>query len=257
MNPKRLFAAAMLAALCVWPLQARKRHILMIIETKGFHHQVTDHAGDVVKQMGQTSGKFDADVTADSESVINAANLKKYDAVLFFTTGNLPWTDQQKADFMSWLKAGHGFVGVHCATDTFYNWPEYGQMIGGYFNDHPWHAGTTETVINLDPKFPSQRQWPKEFQWTDEWYQFKDWDPSTLHVLMKLDADKLDLTKPGVHRTDKYFANAWVKYWGKGRVFYTALGHDANSWDNPQFQQHLLNGIRWADGDIKYKVKVP
>lgn len=259
---------ALIAGLGILPAQAKKaprpRRILEVIQNGpyrtgkgfGFHHEVTDHTAQVLQQLGKQSGAFTVDVTQDAHATLNATNLRRYDAVVFYTTGELPLTPQEKKDFMAWVRAGHGVVGIHCATDTNYTWPEWRQMIGGVFNDHPWHAGSKLWVINVDPKFPSQRQWPKEFQWTDEFYQFKDWNHSKVHVLLRLDPRKLPQV-PGIKRTDGYFANSWVKYWGNGRVFYTALGHDARSWDDPAFQKQVEMGIRWADGEIPYKVHVP
>jgi len=266
MVSRKLLFPLLAALLAVTSLQAKKtRHILYVIENGpnhtgqglGFHHAVTDHSADVMKDLGQDSKAFTVDVTKDSKSALTAANLKKYDAVVFYTTGELPLSEQQKSDFMKWVKAGHGVVGIHCATDTNYNWPEWGEMMGAYFDGHPWTAGSVLTLRNEDPKFPSQVQWPKEFQWTDEFYQFRNWDRNKVHVLLSADPDKLDMSRKGIKRTDHDFANAWVKYWGKGRVFYTALGHDEHSWDSPDFRKHLTAGIRWADGETHYKVHIP
>lgn len=267
-----VFASSLALAAClglVLPAQAKTaphpRRILEVIQNGpfrtgrgfGFHHAVTDHTAQVLQEIGKETGAFTVDVTQDAHATLNATNLRRYDAVVFYTTGELPLTPQEQKDFMNWVKAGHGVVGIHCATDTNYNWPEWHEMLGGTFNDHPWHAGSNLAVINVDPKFPSQRQWPKEFQWTDEFYQFKNWDKNKVHVLLRLDPKKLDMTRPGIKRTDGYFANAWVKYWGKGRIFYTALGHDARSWDDPAFRKQVEMGVRWADGEIPYKVHVP
>lgn len=223
----------------------------------GFHHAVTDYSATVLRGLGAQSRAFTVDVTSDAAATLNRDNLRRYAAVVFYTTGELPLTAQEKSEFMAWLRAGHGFVGIHCATDTLYTWPAYEAMIGGVFNDHPWHAGSKLWVRNEDPKFPSQRQWPKEFQWTDEFYQFSHWSRSKVHVLTSLDPKRLDMTRPGIRRTDHDFANSWVKYWGKGRVFYTAFGHDRAAWDNPAFRRQVEMGIRWADGEIHYPVRVP
>ena len=260
----------LLAALGLMPASAqtapRPRRILEVIQNGpartgvgfGFHHAVTDDTAQVLQQIGKESGAFTVDVTQDASATLNAVNLRRYDAVVFYATGELPMTAKEKREFMAWVKAGHGVIGIHCGgTDTNYTWPEWGQMWGGYFDNHPWKAGSTEWEINADPRFPSQRQWPKEFQWTDEFYEFENFHRNQVHVLLRLDTKKLDLSLPGVHRTDKFFASAWVRYWGRGRVFYTALGHDETTWNNPAFRKQVEMGIRWADGEIPYKVKVP
>ncbi len=239
------------------PAQTPPRRVLMVIETLGFHHAVTDHAARVLARLGRRSGAFQLDVTRHAEKTLTARNLRRYSAVVFFTTGNLPLSAAQKAAFMRWLRAGHGFVGIHCATDTNYTWPAYGRMIGGYFNNHPWVNGSKLWLLNRDPHFPSQRQWPRRFQWTDEFYQFRNWHRRQVHILLQLDPKTLPHV-PGMKPPPSgIFASAWVKYWGKGRVFYTALGHGYHAWNNPQFQQQVLMGVRWADGEIPYRVHVP
>ena len=120
-------------------------------------------------------------------------------------------------------------------------------MIGGYFDEHPW--GTLDApVIVEDPDFPGMAQWPRAFTIKDEIYQIKNYSRDDRRVLMRLDASKLDLNNPHVHRTDKDFAVAWAKTYGKGRVYYSTLGHVDANWDNLQFQQMFTEAIKWALG---------
>ena len=100
--------------------------------------------------------------------------LKKYDAIVFYTTGELPIGDAEKANLLAWIKSGKGFIGIHCATDTFYKWADYGDMIGGYFDEHPWHQEVKVKVE--DPNTPATKGLPNPWVLTDEIYQFKDWD---------------------------------------------------------------------------------
>jgi type 1 glutamine amidotransferase len=166
--------------------------------------------------------------------------------VVFYTTGELPIGDAEKANLLAWIKSGKGFIGIHCATDTFYKWADYGDMIGGYFNEHPWHQ---EVKIKVeDPNTPATKGLPNPWVLNDEIYQFKNWDRSKLHVLLSLDPSSVDLTKPTVHRTDRDFANAWTKTYGDGRVFYSALGHRSDLWQSPEYQAFLAGGIRWTLG---------
>ncbi len=104
----------------------------------GFKHDTVAPSRDIVAEIGRKSGAFDVTVTEDVNA-FTADNLQKYDAVMFYTTGELPVNAQQKEAFLDFVRSGHGFVGVHSATDTFYMWPEYLQLMGVYFNDHPWH----------------------------------------------------------------------------------------------------------------------
>jgi type 1 glutamine amidotransferase len=153
-------------------------------------------------------------------------------------------TDEQKAAFIDFVRSGHGFVGVHSATDTFYKWPEYGDLVGGYFDGHPWHQLIMVEVV--DPQSKLVNFLDKSFQVSDEIYQIKDFKADTSHVLLKLDPASVDLNKESVHRRDYGWPLAWTRMMGKGRVFYTALGHEEAVWNDPRYQTLLLNAIRWV-----------
>ena len=222
-----------------------KRKVLYLTHSAGFKHDVVPLSEQILKQIGERSGAFEVTATQDC-SVLSRDGLKPYDAVVFYTTGELPISDAQKAAFLEFIRSGKGFVGIHSATDTFYKWPEYGELIGGYFDQHPWHQ---EVTINVeDQRHPATHHLERTFQITDEIYQFKDFSRSRVHVLLSLDATSVDLNKPAVHRTDKDFALAWWRNYDKGRVFYTALGHRPEVWQDERFQQHILGAVRWAMG---------
>jgi hypothetical protein len=231
-----------------------KKQLLVIGEQKGYRHQAVSHAMATIERMGEETGLWETTIRTDTEVLtkrkleFNAKNLNDFDAVLFFTSGELEMNAQQKSDLLSFVHDdGKGFIGVHSATITFTEWPEYGKMIGGYFDEHPW--GTFEApIIVEDPAFPGMRQWPPSFVLRDEIYQLKDYSRDQLRVLMRLDPSKLDLTNPHVHRTDRDFAVTWAKMYGKGRVYYSSLGHLKESWDNPQIQQMFTEAIKWATG---------
>jgi len=178
----------------------------------------------------------------------NARNLNYFDAIFFFGVREIDLAPQQRADLLSFVKEdGKGFVAAHSASTAFFSWPEFGEMLGGRFDEHPW--GISEgTVVVDDPRFPAMRSLPARFLVRDELYQIKDFSRAKIHVLAHLDASKLDLTKPLVHRTDGDFPVAWSKTYGKGRVFYSILGHDADDWDNPMLQQMYFEAIRWSLG---------
>ncbi len=224
----------------------KKRKVLYLTHSAGFKHAVLPESEKVLKEIGEKSGAFEATVTQDC-SLINKASLKQFDAVIFYTTGELPISDEQKQDFMAFIKSGKGFVGIHSATDTFYKWAEYGEMIGGYFDQHPWHQEVNVKVE--DTKHPATKHLGASFKITDEIYQHKNFSRQNVHVLLSLDASSVDLTKPNVHRTDKDFALAWMRNFGKGRVFYTALGHRPEVWNDERFQKLLIGAIKWATGD--------
>jgi hypothetical protein len=235
---------------------ARRKQLLAIGEQKGYRHEAVSHALATIERLGHDSGLWDTTIRTDTEALtkkkleFNAKNLNDFDAVLFFTGGDLEMDAQQKADFLSFIHDdGKGFVGVHSATITFTSWPEYGDMIGGYFDEHPW--GTFDApVIVEDPGFPGMQQWPRSFVLHDEIYQIKDYSRDKVRVLMRLDPTKLDLKGKNVHRTDGDFAVTWAKDYGKGRVFYSSLGHVPENWDDPSLQKMYAEAIKWALGLI-------
>ena len=231
-----------------------KKHVLMLGEEKGYRHEAVSHAMATIERLGRQSGLWDTTIRTDTEILTkqkleyNAKNLNDFDAVVFYTAGSLEMTPAQKADFLSFIHDdGKGFVGIHSATITFTDWPEYGEMIGGYFDEHPW--GTFDAPVTVeDPKFPGMAQWPSNFVIHDEIYQMREYSREKLRVLMRLDPAKLDLANKNVHRTDRDFAVAWAKTYGKGRVFYSTLGHVPENWDRPDVQKMYSEAIRWALG---------
>ena len=246
---KKLFAvigimlAIMLAPAGTTEAARGKHKVLYLTHSAGFKHDVLPVSETILKEIGERSGAFEVTATKDC-SLISRDGLKPYDAVVFYTTGELPITDEQKAALLDFVKSGNGFVGIHSATDTFYKWPEYGEMIGGYFDQHPWHQEVTVRVE--DSRHPATRHLDKSFQVKDEIYQFKAFSRERVHVLLSLDPGSVDLTLPAVHRKDKDFALAWWRDYGKGRVFYTALGHREEVWRDARFQQLLIGALRWA-----------
>jgi type 1 glutamine amidotransferase len=227
-----------------------KKRLLVITESKGFRHNcVKRNNGELslvektLIELGKKTGDWEAVCTQDSREAITAENLKNFDAVFFYTTGELPISDVQKADLLAFVRSGKGFAGSHSATDTFYKWKEYGELIGAYFDGHPWHQKIN--VIVEDKTNPATKGLGDSFQITDEIYQFKGpYSRNKLHVLMRLDMSSVQ--KPG-KRQDQDNALAWTHEFGKGRVFYTALGHRDELWrDNPLFQQHIIGGLRYV-----------
>lgn len=232
------------------------KHVLVIGQTKGFEHDSVTAAMVAIYNMGMESGLWDATLRTDTELLTkkdlgrNAKNLNYFDLIVFAsTTGELDMDDSQKADMMSFIKEdGKGFVGIHAALDTNYKWPEYGEMIGGWFNEHPWMTFEAP-IINEDPTFPAVRHFPREFVKYDEIYQPKEWSRDKVNVLLSLDNTKLNYeNNPRVHREDHDFAVAWDKMYGKGRVFYSTLGHTEESWQDPDIRKMYFEAVKWALG---------
>jgi type 1 glutamine amidotransferase len=217
--------------------------VLYLTHAAGWKHDVLPLSQQILKQIGERSGAFEVTATEDC-SVLSRDGLAKYNAVVFYTTGELPISDEQKTAVLDFVRSGKGFVGIHSATDTFYKWPEYGELIGGYFDGHPWHQEVTIKVE--DRNHPATRHLEESFNIKDEIYQMKNFSRNRVRVLMSLDTNSVDLKLTDVHRTDKDFAIAWCRDYGRGRVFYTALGHRSEVWNDQRFQQHILGALRWV-----------
>jgi uncharacterized protein len=233
---------------------APRKRLLVIGEEKGYRHEAVTHAMATIERLGRDTGLWDTMIRTDTEALTktkleyNAKTLNDFDGVLFYTGGSLEMDDQKKADFMSFVHDdGKGFIGIHSAAITFTQWPAYGEMLGGYYDEHPWSTFDAPIIVE-DAAFPGMQSWKPSFTLTDEIYQIKMFSRANTRVLMRLDPSKLDLKKPRVHRTDHDFAVAWAKMYGKGRVFYSTLGHVEANWDRPELQAMVTGAIKWALG---------
>jgi type 1 glutamine amidotransferase len=281
-----LVALSMAVATISTTIAAPVKKVLVVTVTTGFRHSSIPTAEKVLAQLAKDSGEFTVDfvqqpsgkpanpkkdATPEEKDAFKAAeaqweetlkttllklspdSLKNYDGVIFAsTTGDLPLPDKQ--GFLDWIKAGHAFIGVHAASDTFHNWPEFIQMLGGEFLRHGPQVGVE--CVNQDPKNPATAQIGKSLMITqEEIYQFKNYEASKVHDLLSLEAHPNDKT-PG------HYPVSWCNTYGQGRVFYTSLGHREDIWDadpalpkrvnsveiSKAFQAHLLGGIEWALG---------
>jgi hypothetical protein len=197
----------------------------------------------ILTRLGEDSGVFEIIATEDT-SEFSTENLERYAAVMFYTSGELPMSGAQKMALLNFVRSGRGFIGVHSATDTFYTWPDYLDLIGGYFNGHPWHQSVTVEVV--DPTDPLVTFLGNSLQFEDEIYQISDFDYRGSRVLLRLDQSSVDLTKPGVHQRFYGWPLAWIRPFGQGRVFYTALGHEASVWQDARYQRLLANAVLWS-----------
>jgi type 1 glutamine amidotransferase len=238
------------------PWASPKRNLLVIGQSKGYQHDGISGAMAMLYDLGRKSGLWNTSLRTDCTAITRkplkweAKNLEAYDAVVFYTDGDLDMDDAQKADLLSFVRdEGKGFIGIHSAAITFTSWPEYGEMLGGYYDEHPWGEFDAPLLVE-DPKFPGLQQFPRAFTLRDEIYQIKDFSRDTVRVLLRLDASKLDLTRKGVHRADQDFAVVWARNYGKGRVLYNGLGHGTAVWDRPDIQQMWLEMVQWAMGMI-------
>jgi type 1 glutamine amidotransferase len=233
-----------------------KKRILVVAQTKGYEHDSVPVAMAYIWKWGHETGLWEAYLRTDNELITkkdigrNAKTLNAFDAIVFDnTTGELDLDDQQRSDLLSFVHDdGKGYVGVHASNDCNYKWPEYGILTGGWFDEHPWMTFEAPIVLE-DPDFPATKHFPKAFTKRDEIYQAKNWSRDNVNVLLRLDETKLNYdNNPRIHRADRDFAVAWSKMYGKGRVFYSTLGHTVEAWDDPDIQTMYFEAIRWTLG---------
>jgi len=265
---------------------AEPKKLLVVTTTMEFRHSSIPTSEKILEQLGKDSGEFTVDFVHqppestlrrpgnnatpeerkaydDAQTEFKAAmktalqklspeNLKNYDGVAFVsTTGQLPIPDPQ--GLLDWIKAGHAFIGIHAASDTFHRWPAYIDMLGGEFDHHG--AQLSVDCLNQDPQNPATAALPKV--WTisqEEMYQFKNYNATNVHDLLILDK------KPQPPFTPGHYPVSWCKTYSSGRVFYSSLGHREDIWDTDSsikdrkndveiskaYQKHILGGIEWA-----------
>lgn len=291
----KILSTLLLVTMTASMLQAAPKKVLVVTTTTGFRHSSIPNLEKVIAQLGKDSGGFTvdfvqqppgkpADLKKDATEAQSAAfktaedawavslkaalqklspeSLKNYDGVIFAsTTGDLPVPDPQ--GLLDWIKAGHAFIGIHAASDTFHKWPGFIEMLGGEFARHGPQVGVE--CLNEDPQHPANAQLGKT--WTisqEEIYQFKNYDAAKVHDLLILDKHP-ENNSPG------HFPVSWCKPFGDGKVFYTSLGHrediidaDPNLKDRKNsaeiskaYQAHILGGINWALGLKPGKLLLP
>jgi uncharacterized protein len=239
-----------------------KKKLLVVTHTTGFRHSSIPTAEKTLAEIGERSGLYTVEYCRNKDDVKKMLtpawlNDNKVDAVFFAnTTGNLGIPDL--AAFVGWVKAGHGFLGAHSAGDTYHpadagGDTAYIDMVGCEFRTHGQQA-EAECIVE-DPKHPAVAHLAPVYKVTDEIYHYKVNNRPTVHTLLALAKQPNDGVKDlqGVDRsgqpTDMLIA--WCKDYGKGKVFYTALGHREDVWESEPYRRHILGAIRWATGLAK------
>ena len=225
-------------------------------------HEFTSHALSVIERLGYESGLYDTFIRTDSnivarqpkkttgEAASGGPNLAMADAIFFLGHRDVPIDDAQKKELLAYVRDdGKGFVAAHTALTAFDSWPEFGQLLGGRYDGHPWHA--PGTVINEAADFPATRHFPPTFAINDEFYQVKEFSPAGARVLLRLDVSKMPASND---LRNQDFPLAWAKTYGKGRVFYGSFAHDAATWDNRDVALMYFEALKWAlgltEGDV-------
>ncbi len=244
---------------------ADKSKVLFLTQSKGFKHgSVNRDKRDLavsevaMTQLGQKTGLFEIHCTQDSKADFTKENLKNYDIVMFYTTGELDITDEARDYFMNeWLKQkGHGWIGFHSAADTYrtnnpaHKW--YWDLAGGTFKGHPWNAGELVTISVHDTQHPAMKAFGEEFQIKDEIYWYDHWVPENVHVLMSLNIAKCPTKgeKRGTGLHAEHVPVAWCRSWGDGKIFFNNLGHNESTWNDKRFLDSTEAAIRWIRGEL-------
>lgn len=243
-----------------WP-NSKKLLAVADVQT-GFHHDSISHALATVEHIGRRSGAYMTMIRTDSQLItkqqiagqgryegrgVNARTIDYYDAIFMLPSGFGTMSDQQKADLLSFVRDdGKGLVVGHATGVAFTNWPEFGEMVGGYM-DSEFTANAK--VIVEDPAFPGAMAFGGTmFMFNDQHPVLKDpYSRDKVHVIMRLDPDALD-EKNRARRADGDFPMVWARQYGKGRVYTVGWGHPESTWDDPRFQAMMLEGIKWALG---------
>jgi len=238
-------AAATLAALALLaqpsPVHAADTpyDVLVFSKTAGFRHDSIPAGIQAVRDLG-AANSFTVTATEDGNH-FTAGNLSRYEAVIFLNTTGDVLNDAQQSAFQSYIGSGGGFVGVHSAADTEYNWPFYGDLVGAYFASHP--AVQRANVKVEGRAHAATAHLPQTWTRTDEWYNFRTNPRTTARVLTTLDESSYSGGSMGADHP-----HTWCKTYSGGRSFYTGAGHTQASYADPAFRTHLLGGIRYAAG---------
>jgi type 1 glutamine amidotransferase len=277
----RFFLSLGLLAMTALAAVAENKKLLLVTHSGGFVHASVATAETLLKEVGPKHGydvtcwRYTGDpadpkfakvqenfrkatklpIEPEHCGRINKETLKKFDAVLFFTTGSGPQkgnvgplNKEELQDLIDWVKAGGAFAGSHCASDTLYD-TIYGEFIGGFFKTHPPGIQNVKLKIE-DPKHPAAAGFTDGQPYADEIYIFHDepYSRDKLHIILSCEKGSFEPKQNG--RKDGDYAISWCREEGKGKVFYTSLGHQDKVWKDAAFQKHLFGGLDWATGKL-------
>ncbi len=267
MLTRRTLLALTIAALTILPATTSQAaepsdvKILFVSQSAGFVHGTVKRpegklatAEVAMRQLAQEHG-YHIDFTQNVAEDFTVENLKNYNIVMFYTTGFLPISKEAQNYFINdWLKQkGHGFIGIHSASDTFHSTQNeqqneegrwYWEMIGGSFVAHPWTSGTDVVLAVHEPENPMMKPFGKKFEIKDEIYMYHNWQPQSVRVLMSIDMADTKLKRPN------HVPVSWIRNWGEGRIYYNNLGHNDSTWANPAYLASINQAIQWIDGDF-------
>ena len=206
----------------------------MITATAGFRHDSIAAARELLLSL--PASEISVAATEDLATV-RPSTLAEFDVLMFaLTSGELPFSADQKTAIVDFVSGGGGFVGVHSASDTLYEWPEYGRLVGAYFKEHPWTQQAS--LIVEDGSHPAAAGLGDRFSIVEEFYTFRENPRPRVQVVVRLDAASVGSTGD--------YPIAWAQSYGSGRAYYNALGHFPETWRDQRFQRQIVGAIRWA-----------
>lgn len=222
---------------------AQQFDVLLFTKTAGWHHESINAGVDAIQHLGRKH-HFSVYWTENAELVFKDEELAKYEAVVFLLTTGDVLNDEQQAVFERYIRSGRGFVGVHSASDTEYDWDWYTAMVGHMFKRHP--AVQTATLKVEDANFPGMDRFAPRFLFTDEWYEFDASRATNLNYLLSIDESTYATTPARRKEESRFHPLSWYHEYDGGRAFYTALGHVPEAYTDQNFLHHLYGGIYWA-----------
>lgn len=236
---------------------AQQFKVLLITETAGWHHESIDYGIAAINELAATHN-FKVERQQKAEH-INFERFNSFDAVIFLSTTGDIFNDEEQAAFEKYIQSGKGFVGIHAASDTEYEWEWYTKLVGRMFYIHPEQQ--TATLNFIDKNFPGLEHFPDAMLFTDEWYEFGEEKIDGLNYLITIDENTFDpnanfenhdVDEAGnqIDRTGSGMGDfhpiSWYHEYDGGRSFYTALGHIEKVYENRWFLEHLYGGIYYA-----------
>ena len=248
-NKLFLFSIIPLALILAYFLFFRKSageiNVLVFSKTEQFRHDSIEPGVEAVKKLGSRHN-FSVEATEDAE-IFQEESLQRFNVVVFLNTTGDVLNDAQQIELNRFIQAGGGFVGVHAAADTEYDWPWYGDLVGGWFRTHPSDPNVREGVLHVvDAEHEAAKDLPAEWNKVDEWYEYRSVNPE---VTVLLNIDETTYKRADENPAAEFRPIAWYREFDGGRTFYTGLGHTAESYSDPLFLNHLWGGIQYAAGE--------
>ena len=239
-----------------------KKRLLIWADTRNgiAQHESVGHAEAIIEELGYKSGLWSTWIRTDSNIIAKrpktttgdpasgGPSLCNVDAIFFLGHREIELSPEQRADLLWFVHdAGKGFVAAHTGLTAFESWPQFNDLLGGQFENHPWNTTAAHLVVT-DPKFPGIESFAKDSSIRDEFYQAKNFRAGDSHVILRIDPSSVDMTRQQVVAADAPYPMAWAKMYGKGRVFYATFAHAEATWDDPRVQDMYLGAIKWALG---------